>query len=291
MLLRPGVDVNWPEPVVLGTRIALVVLISAISYRYLEIPIRNGVLKKTWIRWRALGVPRPSSWRLLVILGVTSSFIFCLANVYQQPMPTAANASAFGGITTVDTDPSMPPTPPHRPKPSGHPKPNKSAKPNTAMPVNHGKVGVFGDSVVLSGRFALQATLKSLSIDAAVSRQPWEIAQRIKIRRSEGRLSDYVVIHMGTNGLVTRENLEPILNQLKDRKRVVVVDVQVPRVWMHQTNEMIYALVPKYKNVRLASWRVASHGHSGYFTPDGVHLTYAGAKVFAKIIQDALRAP
>ena len=291
MLTRPGVDVNWPEPVVLGTRITLVLLISAISYRYLEIPIRNGGLKKTWIRWRALGVPKPNPLRLVVILGLAGSFIFCIAGVYQQPMPTAANASAFDGITTIDTDPSILPTPSLSPKPLKSAKPHKSAKPSGAMPVNHGKVGVFGDSVVLSGRFALQATLKSLSIDAAVGRQPWEIAQRIKIRRSEGRLSDFVVIHMGTNGLVTRQDLEPILNQLRDRKRVVVVDVQVPRVWMHQTNEMIYALFPKYKNVRLASWRVASHGHSGYFTPDGVHLTYAGAKVFAKIIRNALSAP
>ena len=291
MLTRPGVDVNWPEPVVLGTRITLVLLISAISYRYLEIPIRNGGLKKTWIRWRALGVPKPNPLRLVVILGLAGSFIFCIAGVYQQPMPTAANAAAFDGITTIDTDPSLPPTPSLSPKPLNSAKPHKSTKPSGAMPVNHGKVGVFGDSVVLSGRFALQATLKSLSIDAAVGRQPWEIAQRIKIRRSEGRLSDFVVIHMGTNGLVTRQDLEPILNQLRDRKRVVVVDVQVPRVWMHQTNEMIYALFPKYKNVRLASWRVASHGHNGYFTPDGVHLTYAGAKVFAKIIRNALSAP
>jgi len=282
MLLRPGVDVNWPEPVVFALRIALVILISAVSYRYLEIPIRNGELKKTWIRWRALGVPRPNAIRVGIILALTGGFLFCFVTITNQPMPTAANEATFGGITTIDTDPLVNQKPP---------KPHMGVKPSGAMPVRHGKVVVFGDSVVLSGHLALQATLKSLSIDAAVSRQPWEIADRIKIRRAQGRLSDFVVIHMGTNGLVTRQNLEPILNELRDRKRVVVVDVQVPRVWMHQTNEMIYALVPKFKNVRLASWRLASHGHSGYFTPDGVHLTYAGGKVFAKIIRDALSAP
>ena len=285
MLLRPGVDINWPEPAVLFVRLSIVILISALSYRYLEIPIRNGDLKKTWIRWRALGVPRPNPLRLLVVLGMTGSFLVCFYTVSIQPMPTAANTSAFGGLTTVDIDPSI------SPSASAKPKPHKSSKPSGAMPVKHGKVIVFGDSVVLSGRIALQKNLKSLSIDAAVGRQPWEIAKRIKIRRSEGRLSNYVVIHMGTNGLVSRQDLEPILNQLKDRKRVVVVDVQVPRVWMNQTNKMIYALVPKYKNVRLASWRIASHGHSGYFTPDGVHLTFSGGKVFARIIREALSAP
>ena len=282
MLLRPGVDVNWPEPVVFGIRISLVILISALSYRYLELPIRNGELKKTWVRWRALGVPRPNPVRLVVSLGLTGSFLFCLVSVSSQPMPTSANTSAFGGITTIDLDPSQTPEPP---------KPSQKPKPSGSMPLKHGKVVVFGDSVVLSGRVALQANLKSMSLDAAVGRQPWEIAKRIKIRRSEDRLSSFVVIHMGTNGLVTRRDLEPILRQLKDRKRVVVVDVQVPRVWMKQTNKMIYSLVPKYKNVRLATWHLASRGHSNYFTSDGVHLTPAGGKVFARIIRQALQAP
>lgn len=282
MLLRPGLDVNWPEPLVFATRISLVILLSALSYRYLETPIRTGALKKIWIRWRALGVPKPSPVRIGVSLAIAGGLIFCAVVVQKQPMPTAANEAAFGGITTIDTDPieSLKP-----------PKPHIGVKPSGAMPIKHGKVVVFGDSVVLSGHSALTKSLKSLSIDAAVGRQPWEIAQRIKIRRSEGRLSDYVVIHMGTNGLVTQRDLKPILNQLRDRKRVVVVDVQVPRVWMNQTNKMIYSLVPKYKNVRLASWRLASHGHNNYFTSDGVHLTFSGGKVFAKIIRDALSAP
>lgn len=279
ILLRPGVDVTWPEPVVFAVRVSLVIVISAISHRYLEVPIRNGALKKTWVRWRTLGIPRPSVLQLVVTSVAIAGFASCFAVVAKQPMPSAANLAVFGGVTSVDTDPT--PTP--QPIKHGH-KP----RPSAGMPIKHGLVTVFGDSVVLSGRPALQSTLRSLSMDAAVGRQPWEIAQRIKIRRSQGRLSQYVVIHMGTNGLVSRQNLAPILDELKDRKRVVLVDVQVPRVWMQQANRMIYMIAPHYKNVRIASWRDASAGHSSYFTPDGVHLTPAGGKVFAKIIQQAL---
>lgn len=282
MLLRPGVDVSWPEPIVILVRLAIVLVIGALSYRYLEIPIRNGLLKRTWIRWRTLGIPRPSPVMFLASISLAGGFLFCLVAINNQPMPTAANAAVFGGITTVDIDPDPVPLPP---------KPGQIRPSTNAMPAKHGKVIVFGDSVVLSGRFSLQALLQSLSIDAAVGRQPWEIAQRIATRRAEGRLSNFVVIHMGTNGLVGKQDLAPILDQLRDRKRVVVVDVQVPRVWMKQTNQMIYGLVPKYKNVRLASWRQASHGHSSYFTSDGVHLTPEGGKVFATIVRNALSAP
>jgi len=284
LLLRPGIDISWPEPAVFALRITLVTIISALSYRYLEVPIRNGAIKKTWIRWKSLGIPRPSILRAGFFITLCISFIFCFVIVGKQPMPTAANDPVFNGITSVDIDPTATPSP--APSRSGPARP-----PSTAMPIKHGRVVVFGDSVVLSGRSALQDSLNSISIDAAVGRQPWEIAQRISLRRSQGRLSNFVVIHMGTNGLVTRENLAPILNQLRDRKRVVVVDVQVPRVWMKQTNKMIYSLIEKYPNVRLASWRLASKGHSNYFTPDGVHLTKTGGKVFARIIKQALRQP
>ncbi|MBU6347137.1 MAG: acyltransferase [Actinomycetales bacterium] len=296
IMLRPGVDTSWPEQVVFFVRITLTILISALSYRYLEVPIRNGSLKQTWIRWQSLGVPKPSIFKSLVLLTMLFGLLASSVVVAKQPMPDAANDPVFNGVTAIDSDPTpvspvatLIPTVTATASASTSPNTSSTPKPPSgAMPVKHGKVVVFGDSVVLSGRFALQATLKSVSIDAAVGRQPWEIADRIKLRRKQGRLSNFVVIHMGTNGLVTRNDLAPILNQLRDRKRVVVVDVQVPRVWMRGSNQTIYALLKDYPNVRLASWRLASKGHPGYFTPDGVHLQPPGARIFAKIIRDAL---
>jgi lysophospholipase L1-like esterase len=96
---------------------------------------------------------------------------------------------------------------------------------------------------------------------------------------------------MGTNGIVREEDLKPILDELSDRDRVVVVNVRVPRVWMIPTNEMIASLVSQYPNVRLADWNSVSKGHKAYFTPDGVHLTKTGAKVFGTIVNEALRGP
>ena len=287
MLLRPGVDVTWPEPVVFTVRIGLVLLISALSYRYFEVPIRNGLIGRTLLRWRTLGVPRPHIGVVIPLLAAVSALAVCFALLVRTPMPDSANSAVFGGVTLVDSDPTVAASSPSvSTAPVVKPSPSSSG-----MPTRHGRVVIFGDSVVLSGRGALQKSLKNISIDAAVGRQPWEIAQRIKIRRAQGRLPDYVVIHMGTNGLVTRQNLQPILNTLRDRRRVVVVNVQVPRSWMTQSNRTIASIISKYPNVRLASWRDASAGHSSYFTSDGVHLTKAGGIIFARIIEQALRMP
>jgi hypothetical protein len=150
---------------------------------------------------------------------------------------------------------------------------------------------VFGDSVVLSARESLRKIVGKVSIDAAVGRQPKVIAERIRKRRHERRLGPLVVIHMGTNGLVQEKDLQPILEDLSDRKRVVVVTDRVPRAWMNPNNKLIVKLAAQYPNVRLADWNAISKGHRGYFAPDGVHLTKTGGDVFGNLINDTLLGP
>jgi hypothetical protein len=210
--------------------------------------------------------------------------------MYRVPTPDAGNFTGIGGITAIDDDPVA------RVKPTVTLEPDPLITGQQAVEVRNeveSKLApvVFGDSVVLSARDSLRSVIGKVSIDAAVSRQPNVIADRIRARRNEQRLGAAVVIHMGTNGIVQEADLRPILEELSDRDRVVVVNVRVPRVWMKPTNEMISSLVTQFPNVRLADWNKASKGHKGYFAPDGVHLTKTGAEVFANLINDMLAGP
>jgi hypothetical protein len=183
----------------------------------------------------------------------------------------------IGGIAAIDEDPSPPV--------------DDRSFAITHRPDTYIKTVVFGDSVVLSGREALKNAISGLALDAKVGRQPSEIAAHIRARRATHRLGQDVVIHMGTNGLVRREDLAPILNMLHDRRRVVVVNVHVPRVWATATNKMIANIVKDYPNVRMADWNTVSTGHRKYFARDGFHLSQAGGTVFAQLIQSTLTAP
>ena len=293
MLLRPSIDVQWPDEVTHVVRIALVLIIAEISFRYLELPIRGGILGRTIKAWQESGVPKPTVFMGIVTAIVAVAFVGASARVLQAPMPTAANTAAFGGLTAIDEDPtpepSTSPSSTQSPTPQATqseipiPKPSPSIKPKPLV--------VFGDSVMLGSRVQLKETLGKIAIDAAVGRQPSEIAKRITLRRKENRLGQDVVVHMGTNGIVTEADLKPILDSLIDRRRVVVVNVQVPRVWMKPSNKVINSLAKNYPNVRLVDWYHASKGHRGYFVADGVHLTYKGAHVMATLIKQALEAP
>ena len=290
VLMRSGIDIQWSEPIAFTAKIAIVLVVADLSYRFVEMPIRNGAIGTRLAIWRAAGVPRPQARTLLASTLTIAVLTASLVGMYRVPTPDAGNLTGIGGITAIDDDPAdqivVVPTPNADPLISAQQavQVRKDIQ-NKLAPV------VFGDSVVLSARDSLRSIIGKVSIDAAVSRQPKVIADRIRARRDEQRLSPNVVIHMGTNGIVQESDLKPILEQLRDRNRVVVVNVQVPRVWMKPTNKMISSLVKQYPNVRLADWNSVSKGKKKYFAPDGVHLTKTGADVFGNLINDTLRGP
>ena len=290
VLLRTGIDVQWPEPVIFIAKIAIVLVISDFSYRFVELPIRQGAIGNRLKIWRELGLPRPAV-RSFVTSGLTTVVLAAsLVGMYRAPTPDAGNLTGIGGITAIDevavvaaqpvvalsTDPIV----------NAQQVADLQAKIQEQLPPV-----VFGDSVVLGARNSLREVLGEISIDARVSRQPNAIAERIQLRRTENKLGQVVVIHMGTNGTMREDVLRTTIEGLTDRKRIVVVNVRVPRAWMKPNNKIIAETVAEFPNVRFVDWAAASKGHKKYFAPDGVHLTKTGGKVFAELINEAIAAP
>ena len=290
VLMRTGIDIQWPDPVAFVVKIAIVLVIADLSYRLVEMPIRNGAIGSRLTIWRAAGIPRPQVRTLMATAVTVAVLSASLVGMYRVPVPDAGNLTGIGGITAIDEDPVAVIEPVAVTNTDPLITAQQAAQVQNEIQAKIPPV-IFGDSVVLGARESLKAVMGEISIDAAVSRQPEEIAERIRTRRDEKRLGPDVVIHMGTNGIVQEEDLKPILEELRDRNRVVVVNVRVPRVWMKPTNKMIESLVTQYPNVRLADWNAVSKGKKAYFAPDGVHLTKKGAKVFGTLVNETLRGP
>ena len=290
VLMRSGIDIQWPESIALTVKFAIVLLVADASYRFVEMPIRRGAIGTRLAIWRGVGIPRPKAKTILASALTVSVLAASLIGMYQAPTPDSGNITGIGGITAIDDDPVSQVV---------------SVKATDSDPVissqqavqlrldieNKIATVVFGDSVVLSARDSLRSIIGKISIDAAVSRQPKVIANRIRIRSDARRLGPNVIIHMGTNGIIQEKDLQSILEILKDRKRVVVVNDRVPRTWMKPNNKLLAKLVTQYPNARLADWNAASKGHRGYFAPDGVHLTKTGGQAFANLINDRLHGP
>jgi hypothetical protein len=290
VLMRSGIDIQWPDPIAFIVKVAIVLVIADLSYRYVEMPIRNGAIGSRLSIWRAAGVPRPKTRTLLTTAVTVLVLSASMVGIYRVPTPDAGNLTGIGGITAIDEDPVALVVPTATPDSDPLINSQQAAQVQKEIESRLAPV-IFGDSVVLSARESLRNVIGKISIDAAVSRQPEVIADRIRLRRDERRLGPDVIIHMGTNGLVQESELKTILDELSDRNRVVVVNVRVPRVWMNPTNETIANLVAQYPNARLADWNSVSKGKKGYFAPDGVHLTKTGADAFGALINETLVGP
>ncbi len=119
LVTRPGVDVPWEGVGVDLARVALVLAVSAASYRYVEVPVRQGALGRWWHvrrdairRFGAAQVWVPSTRRgLLVVLAGTGAVALVAALVVSAPSTVDSEAKVLAeAADVVDTDVSAAPS-------------------------------------------------------------------------------------------------------------------------------------------------------------------------------------
>lgn len=137
----------------------------------------------------------------------------------------------------------------------------------------------------------LTRTIGTVEVDAAVGRQASAAIQILRGRRTAGQLGTAVIVDLGNNGTLTAKQFDEMMALLGEVRRVVVVNVRVPRPWAQANNDVLAEGVKRYPNAVLVDWAAASGGHPEYFWKDGVHLRPAGMEVYARLIADALNAP
>jgi peptidoglycan/LPS O-acetylase OafA/YrhL len=301
MVTRPGLDVPIEGFANLVLRFGLTIGVAELSYRFIELPIRHGAIGRWWARWQqSSGELRAALTRRALVVGsvVVLSLGVVGGALATAPAPSAeagmaadvaaAIGVADGGPTEVSIEDQLDdPTP--QPSRTGK-KNHQTVAPTdpTVPPRNrNGTMTAVGDSVLLGARVTLQRVIDGTKVDAAVGRQAGEVLSRIQDLNGKGLMAPIVMIHTGTNGIVTEDQLRDMLRTLKDAERVVVVNVDVPRRWMDPNNEVIDKVVPEFPNAVIADWRGASAGHGEYFVSDGVHLTGPGMRAYAKLVEQA----
>jgi peptidoglycan/LPS O-acetylase OafA/YrhL len=319
MVTRPGLDVpldGWP---LLALRFGLTLVLADLSYRYVETPVRKGALGKAWrklresqglqrrrltVLWAGATVPLVA---LCAALGVAAS----QAEPQEPPSYLRAEAALHTETTSrkaVAEEKMTPETaPPESDKltitrravakaeaqEAGESAAGKKKKVPAGVEAAVGPVSAVGDSVMLGAAEELGKTVPNLAtIDAAVGFQAADAVAVLAARRDAGELGEVVVVHIGSNGIYTAEQFDQTMRVLVGVRRVVFVNVNVPRAWEQPNNEVIAEGVARYPDrAVLADWYSASEGHPEYFVEDGVHLQIEGQKVYAHLISEQVKAP
>lgn len=242
-ITRPGVDVPVSGLTLVVVRLALTALVAEASYVLLETPFRKNLIGR----------------RRMVQACAAACVAFVAAFAY--PVPVASNeipkdvAEAMGILPNVAIEPV----------------PELTVKKDA-------RVTVVGDSVLLGARKAIENRIGSARVDAAVGRQAKDLVQRIRELKAADLLGAKVVLHLGTNGSVTEDQLRTILTLLDDRERVILVNAAAPRRWVGKNNELIERVAAAHPNTVIADWSSVANEHPEYFVSDQVHLTGRGQR-------------
>ncbi len=288
---------------------ALTLPITEASYRFIEVPIRQGRLGE-WLR----GDRRPRTAVAIkrrqraVGFGIVSAALVGFAGV---SIAMASNQCV--GQIECDSeagraiDAALPPDSVVQPEPSttvpvvaAVANPAASVAPATTPPPTAPPTTVLqdiplfavGESVMLGAKPVLDA--RGFKTAAEVSKGPeWELEQ-LQLAKTKYRITYGVVIQLGTNGTVTREQYEAVLDQVKDQNLVVMLTVKAPKPWIAGNNEIIRSLPETHPNVKVLDWEARAAEIEGHLSGSdgGIHLSDDTAKQFYRdIILQALGLP
>lgn len=235
--------------------VVLSVGLAALSYRYLEEPIRRRGFLAT--------VVRPWPGRLA---GVTA--VLLLAAVAAGTALLAPAQTSVAALIAAQT--------------------SAGASPVGADLISAPMVAV-GDSVMLASKRALQESFPQVSVDAQENRQLTKAAGEVTAVLGTHPQARVVVIGLGINGVGSSQDLEQAVAASGDRV-VVFVNVSGPVAWADSVNRAIVEVAASHPRVVVADWRSQARAHPDLLASDGVHPGYPGSQLYARSIADALRS-
>jgi len=211
--------------------------------------------------------------------------------------PTPAATAAPPPTTPPDAAPAQgsPALPSGSTPPDSQGQPAATPVPPAATPapgaVPAVRVTAIGDSVMLGAATTLAPAIGNIEVDAEVGRQVSTAIEILKVYRDAGRLGEVVVVHMGNNGTFTAGQFDEMMQVLANVRRVVFVNLKVPRDWEGPNNTVIAEGVARYPNTVLVDWHTASVDRPDFFWDDAIHLRPEGAQYYAQLIAAFVGAP
>jgi len=310
LLLVQAAMPAWPRSgtgalVPAGVALAITGIAAAVSYRFVETPIRRGGFRMLVGPFRAETrhtgrlVTASTAVALMLAGGVaTSAAVARGADVTDAQRQVALGEHAVRVARERPTPPpSSPPsntapdalTPTPTLTPTTPPSLIASPTPTARMPASQpappatsgSEVLALGDSVMLAAAPALQEQLPGIRIDAVVSRQPRMAPSLLAGYAQRGELRPIVLVGLGTNGYLGTGTLAGIRAAVGPSTKLVFVNIYADREWLGEVNGDLAAFVKTDPNSALVDWHAAIAPHLDLLASDHIHPGAAGGRLYA----------
>lgn len=266
----------------------LALIITALSYRFIEMPVRTGAFSSWWydIRNPRFGADHARRRRIFALGAIVAMLpLFAVVSMATADVKldeigqslkdnessvinvlTSTTVTATSLSTVVTTVPAVT---------------------TTVLDGQIIDILAIGDSVMLGAADIL--TKRGITVDALKSRAFIQALEIANFMKSVNRLGEAVIIHLGTNNYVDQKTLDAIMVPLTDVPVVLFLTAHVPeKVWQDPNNGLIRALPDKYGNVKILDWYAIAEAHPEYLYGDEIHLNEVGQEVYADLIMQAI---
>jgi peptidoglycan/LPS O-acetylase OafA/YrhL len=273
-----------------GVALVITVAAAALSYQFVEQPIRRNGFRATWTSFAQwfTGARHAFVAGVWIVVLVLAGGVGTVAAIASDPGKGETELLVAAGQQALDQANAQASA---TPAPSGTPGAEGPAVvvDGPPQPVGGEQITAIGDSVMLAAAPTLYEKFPGIYVDAAVSRSIYVAPEMIQALLDAGALRQTVVLALGTNGPIDRDVLEQIRTLIGPKRQMVVVNVQAPRSWTDGVNSTLSSFALYYRNVELANWHDTIQPSLGELAGDQIHFGPVGAGIFSGTIKDALQ--
>lgn len=244
--------------------------LSALSYRWVETPIRRRGYRA--VAAELFGPDSPARRRIGVPAVAGALVALAAAGMITGPSQTRLEADlAAAEQQRAEAEKAAEADLEHREMPKGD------------------QITAIGDSVMLASKQALEDEFPGIYVDGGVSRHWNLLPPIIDQMKADGTLDPFVVLGMGTNGPASDGELDALLGQIGPDHVIVLVLPYGDRWYMPEAEQQIRDAAQKHPNVYVADWCHAVRDDTSVLREDLIHPDPPGALLYVNSIRDALR--
>ena len=281
LLMNPVANINdtpWWHYIL---QVLLVVAAAECSYRFIETPFRKGAFGRTVSELRD-GTATPAGWVRAHIPTCAACAVVLLVALGGLVFVPDTSALSGEGAEILNKEAK-------NAKPQDQQAADDTDKDDDGFPDGAYDLLMIGDSVSLRAVDAFDGVFPHSHIDAEKGRQ-FDVGRETFEGYIQQNLAGRIVVFaLGTNGLVTDDQIDAIMADAGNKRIVVFVNTRSPQPWVGPTNQAIANAATRYKNVRVIDWYGYSANRNDLFDGDGTHLSTAGVTEYLKLIHDAVK--
>ena len=265
-------DTPWyVYPIVL----AVIFACAAFSYRFVENPIRHGAIGRFARQLRENRATVPGWLRMHILPTAAAGVLACVCIGGLIAVP---DTSAIEGADLLTEE---------GPQVAGLDSlENGDAADASETPKLD--VLLIGDSVSVRAIPYFQETFPYGAIDAQINRWFGTGIEVFQGYLDQDVVGDVVVFALGTNGPVSDEEFDELMELAGPDRQVFFVNTRSPQSWVLESNDALQRGADRHPNAHVIDWYNTSYGRGELFDGDGTHLSEEGAQFYISMIDDAI---